>query len=207
MTRNPKPRGRPQGTEIDDNAVLMAIADRILAEPHLRPTTAHRKINPMASDAVVRRVQAKWKARGAAMLAKARTRRAELAGPLCAAPARRLSGREVIRRAAMSPTAFDVPRRSPLSFGKAPAFSSRFAAELAARMSLLSSQLGTMIGMSAGLRSVTGRHHPASARYLPETTALQRRLRAQAAAIHSLTAIKFLSAPNIFSSLDAAEEG
>jgi hypothetical protein len=88
MTNQPRqPRGRPKGTGKDDSTALNRVADILLADPSLKGTTAMRRIGVHnASD--TRRLQVKWKADGAALLAAARKRKneAERARPLADAP-------------------------------------------------------------------------------------------------------------------------
>lgn len=74
MTSSKKAIGRPKGSEKDDNAVLAAIADRIVSNPALRPTTAMRQLRRKATDAEIRRWQSKWKDRGETLLADASAR-------------------------------------------------------------------------------------------------------------------------------------
>lgn len=69
-----KIRGRPRGSEKDDSKALNAMADLLHSDPALKPTTAIRRHIPKASDADIRRLQAKWKERGAALLAAAQAR-------------------------------------------------------------------------------------------------------------------------------------
>lgn len=74
MTNSKKAKGRPQGSETDDSAVLNAIADMIFSNPVLRPTTAMRLLRRKATDAEIRRWQSKWKQRKEALLAEAAVR-------------------------------------------------------------------------------------------------------------------------------------
>lgn len=77
MNEAKKKRGRPLGAESDDSRELSAMADMIVADPKLRPTTAYKKIDPCWTDASVRRMQDKWKMRREALLAQANQRRDE----------------------------------------------------------------------------------------------------------------------------------
>ena len=74
MSNSNKGRGRPKGSEKDDSKVLAAVADLILANSKLRPTTAMRRIKPKAADADIRRWQAKWKERREGLLSEAQVR-------------------------------------------------------------------------------------------------------------------------------------
>jgi hypothetical protein len=75
-------KGRPKGSELDDTKVLNAVADMIVANPDLRPTTAIRKIVPQVTDAALRRYQDKWKHRNIDLLEAAKERKAAKAAPL-----------------------------------------------------------------------------------------------------------------------------
>lgn len=74
MTHTNKAKGRPKGSEKDDNAVLIAMADAIFADPALRPTTAMRHLRRKATDAEIRRWQSKWRTRKDTLLAEAAVR-------------------------------------------------------------------------------------------------------------------------------------
>jgi hypothetical protein len=74
MTSQKNNKGRPKGTEKDDSAVLSAIADMIHATPTLKASTAMRRYKRDASDAEIRRWQAKWKERKQAYLLQAAER-------------------------------------------------------------------------------------------------------------------------------------
>lgn len=70
-------RGRPQGTGKDDIPYLTQVADFILADPNLKPTTAMKRVlavgHPWAEtdETLLRRWQAKWKVSGGSLLASA----------------------------------------------------------------------------------------------------------------------------------------
>lgn len=74
MTSSKKAKGRPKGSEKDDNAVLAAIADMIFGNATLRPTTAMRHIRRKATDSEIRRWQSKWRSRKDTLLAQATAR-------------------------------------------------------------------------------------------------------------------------------------
>ena len=74
MSREKRGRGRPPGSGKDDAPVLDMVADMVTAAPMLRPTTAMRRAAPKATDADIRRFQAKWKGDREALLARARGR-------------------------------------------------------------------------------------------------------------------------------------
>lgn len=74
MTEQRKTRGRPQGSEKDDSQILAKIADLLHASPDMKATTAMRQLHRDASEADIRRWQAKWKARKVAMLNEATAR-------------------------------------------------------------------------------------------------------------------------------------
>src|SRR3546814_6510390 len=81
-------RGRPVGTGLDDGPTLNKMADIMVANPAMRPTTAMRRAIDKPGPSVVRRLQVKWKAGSAEYLAAARARRAAASAPV---PARRRS--------------------------------------------------------------------------------------------------------------------
>ena len=71
-----RPRGRPKGSGKDDSKDLYRIADLLVADPSLKPTTAIKRIgrhNP--SD--IRRLQVKWKATRDDLLAAANKRKVD----------------------------------------------------------------------------------------------------------------------------------
>ena len=67
-------KGRPKGSEKDDSLVLATIANAIIANPSLKPTTAMRQYNRRASHAEIRRWQAKWSERKLPLLDEAKVR-------------------------------------------------------------------------------------------------------------------------------------
>ncbi|SES21737.1 hypothetical protein [Sphingobium sp. YR768] len=69
-----KSKGRPKGSEKNDDAALSAVADMIVINAGLRPTTAMRCFNKKATPSELRRWQAKWKERKEGYLADARLR-------------------------------------------------------------------------------------------------------------------------------------
>jgi hypothetical protein len=68
-------RGRPRGTGKPDDGALRTIADFLVADATLRPTTAIKRIVASQNPSTIRRLQVKWKARGSAFLREARRRR------------------------------------------------------------------------------------------------------------------------------------
>ena len=65
---------------LNDSAALAAIADTLVAEPHLCPTHAMRRVvgrMPLqhSSESAIRRLRRKWSQDGAALLSAARARR------------------------------------------------------------------------------------------------------------------------------------
>jgi hypothetical protein len=74
MTDKSNRRGRPKGTEKDDGAALVAVADLLILNPGMKPTTAMRQLNPNIGEAELRRLQAKWKQRQKNLLAEAKSR-------------------------------------------------------------------------------------------------------------------------------------
>lgn len=89
MSSNKRGRGRPIGTGLNDAPILNRIADMIVADPALRPTTAIRRCLDKPGSSNIRRLQVKWKAGAADYLAQARKRRAAALAPT---PARRVNG-------------------------------------------------------------------------------------------------------------------
>lgn len=81
-------RGRPVGTGLDDGPTLNKMADIMVANPAMRPTTAMRRAIDKPGPSLVRRLQVKWKAGSAEYLAAAHARRAAASAPV---PARRVS--------------------------------------------------------------------------------------------------------------------
>lgn len=76
MTTAKQGRGRPVGTGLDDSATLCRMADLILTDPRLRPTTALKRIVENPGPSFVRRLQVKWRAASPRYLAEARARQA-----------------------------------------------------------------------------------------------------------------------------------
>lgn len=112
VNRPRQPRGRPKGTGKDDSAALKRIADLLVADPSLKPTTAIRRIG-VHNESDTRRLQVKWKADGAVLLAAARARKNEAEearppaapGDLFAAMLAIAAQTEEIRRALEGPAA------------------------------------------------------------------------------------------------------
>ena len=63
MTDNPRPRGRPKGTGIDDREILQSIFSLLNEDVGLRPTTAIRQLG-ISDPSVVRRLREKLKTDG-----------------------------------------------------------------------------------------------------------------------------------------------
>lgn len=77
-----KPRGRPKGTVIStDWNTLEAIADLIVREPTLRPTTAIKRVVTDWTDTIVHRLLGKWRKSNAALLSEAQQRQKERCDP------------------------------------------------------------------------------------------------------------------------------
>jgi len=80
MTSPKRPRGRPRGKGKNDTPALMKVADILVREPALRPTTAMRHVISTRKDwgasdpTLLRRWQEKWKQQGEALLADTRER-------------------------------------------------------------------------------------------------------------------------------------
>lgn len=69
-------RGRPPGTGLNDHPTLNKVADVLLANPRLKPTTAMGRVLDKPGRSTVRRLQVKWRAKGEIYLAEAEARRA-----------------------------------------------------------------------------------------------------------------------------------
>lgn len=76
MKNSKRGRGRPIGSGLDDGPTLKTVADMIVVNPSLRPTTAIRRTLGTPGESTIRRLQVKWKAVAAEYLADARDRRA-----------------------------------------------------------------------------------------------------------------------------------
>ena len=74
MTEKRK-RGRPRGPSKDDQLLLAKIADDLVADPSLKPTTAMRRRTKGILPCPVRRLQGRWKDSGEQYLAAAHARR------------------------------------------------------------------------------------------------------------------------------------
>jgi hypothetical protein len=74
MSAEKRKRGRPVGTGLDDTPVLIRMADLMVANPVLKPTTAIKRLVPLAGEAQVRRLQIKWRAGSAELMEEARRR-------------------------------------------------------------------------------------------------------------------------------------
>src|SRR5689334_19459777 len=84
-------RGRPRGTGKPDDGALRAIADLLVADVTLSPTTAIKRTVGSQNPSTTRRLQVKWKARGSAFLREARRRREQQVGRAAAAAPVRMS--------------------------------------------------------------------------------------------------------------------
>lgn len=69
-------RGRPPGTGLNDDPTLSKVADMLLVNPRMKPTTAMARVLDRPGPSTVRRLQVKWHAKGATYLAEAEARRA-----------------------------------------------------------------------------------------------------------------------------------
>lgn len=78
MNTGNRRRGRPLGTGLKDAPTLARVADLMLANPSLRPTTAIKRVTGTSDPSVIRRLQVKWKADGAWHFAEARARQKHL---------------------------------------------------------------------------------------------------------------------------------
>jgi hypothetical protein len=75
---NKKPRGRPRGSEKDDNCLLEAVARLLVVDETMKPTTAIKRVIAECKTCLeidptlLRRLQRKWKERGIFFLTAAR---------------------------------------------------------------------------------------------------------------------------------------
>lgn len=90
MTTMGKGRGRPHGTGLNDEPVLAKMADLMVANPKLKPTTAFKRVEAEPDASTIRRIQTKWKASGKRFLERAQSKVATalanskpLAQPVC----------------------------------------------------------------------------------------------------------------------------
>ena len=74
-----RPRGRPKGSGKDDSPVLNQVADLIVRDPSLKPTTAIKDVIDGDNLSTIRRLQGKWKKGGDSFLMAARKRKAKAA--------------------------------------------------------------------------------------------------------------------------------
>lgn len=81
----PKKRGRPKGTCKDDGEKLAAIAEALVREPSMKPTTAIKRCG-YTNEADIRRLQYKWSQEGANYLAAAKSRQPAAQRPSHPAP-------------------------------------------------------------------------------------------------------------------------
>ena len=76
MSTIKKGRGRPPGTGLNDDPTLRKVADVLLANPRMKPTTAMARVLDRPGPSTVRRLQGKWRVKGTTCLAEAEARRA-----------------------------------------------------------------------------------------------------------------------------------
>jgi hypothetical protein len=79
LSRGKRPRGRPRGSGIDDSTELARVADLLVRNPSLKPSSAMKRVmqdhqGRETPQTLLRRWQVKWKAKGASFLAAARDR-------------------------------------------------------------------------------------------------------------------------------------
>jgi hypothetical protein len=104
MSQPKRSRGRPKGSQIDDRELLLRVAERIVANPSLRPTSALKLVHPRPKESLIRRFQFKWRMWGEQLLAEVRDRVAPRPVVASSSPVgRRLSAIELARRIADSP--------------------------------------------------------------------------------------------------------
>jgi hypothetical protein len=80
MTTDKRPRGRPRGSGKNDTAFLARIADLLVRDPSMRPTTAMKRVMSSSEgwqeteETLLRRLQVKWKQQGETLLMAAHER-------------------------------------------------------------------------------------------------------------------------------------
>lgn len=80
MPNEKRSRGRPRGSGKNDTAMLAQVADLVTKQPALKPTTAMKRVIASAKErdatpeTLLRRLQVKWRAQGASLLAQAKAR-------------------------------------------------------------------------------------------------------------------------------------
>lgn len=85
MSTDKRKRGRPTGTGKNDNPFLQRVAELLIADTKLKPTTAIKRVIYKRADqseqdvTLVRRLQGKWKMAGPGLLQAARRRADEKA--------------------------------------------------------------------------------------------------------------------------------
>lgn len=72
MSTTKRGRGRPPGTGLNDVPTLSKVADMLLANPRMKPTTAIVRVLGKPGPSTIRRLQEKWKVGGPDYLAEAR---------------------------------------------------------------------------------------------------------------------------------------
>lgn len=75
MPNAPKKLGRPLDSGLNDSKALNAMADMMLSNPKLKPTTAVKKILTEPGPSLIHRLRRKWKADSGGLLSKARIRK------------------------------------------------------------------------------------------------------------------------------------
>lgn len=74
MTTHKRKRGRPLGSCKDDSHLLAQVADILLSDRKLKPTTAIKRVLASPDPSPIRRLQSKWRQEGSAYLEKAQNR-------------------------------------------------------------------------------------------------------------------------------------
>ena len=74
MTIEKKRRGRPVGSCKDDSHLLAQVADILVSDRKLKPTTAIKRVLASPDPSPIRRLQSKWKQDGSVYLAQAQNR-------------------------------------------------------------------------------------------------------------------------------------
>ena len=82
MTIEKRRRGRPLDSCIDDSSWLAQVAEILLSNPKLKPTTAIKRVLPTPDPSPIRRLQSKWKQDGAGYEKGARIRANQRAAEL-----------------------------------------------------------------------------------------------------------------------------
>ena len=129
MTIEKKRRGRPVGSCKDDSHLLAQVADILVSDRKLKPTTAIKRVLASPDPSPIRRLQSKWKQDGSVYLAQAQDRAKRKADEVMQRAMQRIqreiaTATDVMRTGCVGPIFGDLPahkRELMLSIKKAQA--------------------------------------------------------------------------------------